>query len=321
MDPSHAFLRKKYTFQSKTQKMISVGVEKFLNLSELVERVLLLLDPSSALNLFQSGLVEKKVLKESLSSKVWKQLVLRCSFGEAWRIEMEDVRRMGQILKQLDLEDYTSYILPLLDTICQKFTYSGLGSRIEITCSCLKGAHSLQLDGFLLLEEVEAVFGTTLQNINTLKAHFVLGPLLSALSSRITRQTEAVSKIYIYHLILEDTESVRTLSNLSKAEEFHVVRVFARELEVEGWELLARVLETRPGTVVRFDTTKKSLDRGKREDIKAVWDNVGQYFMICEPVSDERRASMLLDKRADSWTTLLEILDMTKAQFIEKFTD
>ena len=151
--------------------MISVGVEKFLNLSELVERVLLLLDPSSALNLFQSGLVEKEVLRESLPSKVWKQLVLRCSFGEDWRIEIEDVRRMGQILKQLDLEDYTSYILPLLDTICQKFTYSGLGSRIEITCSCLKGAHSLQLDGFLLLEEVEAVFGTTLQNIHQFRSY------------------------------------------------------------------------------------------------------------------------------------------------------
>ena len=168
MDPLHAVFRKN-TFQSKTQKMISAGVEKFLNLSELVERVLLLLDPSSALNLFQSGLVEKKVLRESLSSKVWKQLVLRC-FGEAW-IKIEDVRRMGQILKQLDLEDYTSYILPLLDTICQKFASSGLGSRIEITCFCLKGALSLQLDGFLLLEEVEAVFGTTLQNIHQFRSY------------------------------------------------------------------------------------------------------------------------------------------------------
>ena len=147
------------------------------------------------------------------------------------------------------------------------------------------------------------------------------GPLLSAISSRMTRQTEAVSKINIVLLILEDTESVRTISNLSKAEEFHVVRVFARELEVEGWELLARVLETRPGTVVRFDTTKKSLDRGRREDIRIVWDNVKQGFMICEPVSDERRARTVLGKRADSWTKLLEILDMTTAQFIEKFTD
>ena len=297
---------------------------EFLNVPELVERVLLLLDPSSTLSFFQTGLVKKEVLRESLSSKVWKQLVLRCSFGEAWQIEMEDVRRMGKILKQLDLEDYTSHILPLLDTICQKFASSGLGSRIEMNCSCSMGSHALKPDGFLLLEEVEAVFGTTLQNIHQFRSYITEllgGPLLSALSSRISRQTEAVSKIYIDHLILEDTESVKTLSNLSKAEEFHVVRVFARELEVEGWELLARVLETRPGTVVRFDTTKKSLDRGKREDIKAVWDNVGQYFMICEPVSDERRASMLLDKRADSWTTLLEILDMTKAQFIEKFTD
>ena len=303
--------------------MSSVGME-FLNVPELVERVLLLLDPSSTLSFFQTGLVKKEVLRESLSSKVWKQLVLRCSFGEAWRIEMEDVRRMGKILKQLDLEDYTSHILPLLDTICQKFASSGLGSRIEMNCSCSMGSHALKPDGFLLLEEVEAVFGTTLQNIHQFRSYITEllgGPLLSALSSRISRQTEAVSKIYIDHLILEDTESVKTLSNLSKTEEFHVVRVFARELEVEGWELLARVLETRPGTVVRFDTTKKSLDRGKREDIKAVWDNVGQYFMICEPVSDERRASMLLDKRADSWTTLLEILDMTKAQFIEKFTD
>ena len=316
----------KNTFQSKTQKMISVGVEKFLNLSELVERVLLLLDPSSALNLFQSGLVEKKVLKESLSSKVWKQLVLRCSFGEARRIEMEDVRRMGQILKLLDLEDYTttSYILPLLDTICQKFASSGLGSRIEMNCSCSMGSHALKPDGFLLLEEVEAVFRTTLQNIHQFRSYITEllgGPLLSALSSRISRQTEAVSKIYIDHLILEDTESIRTLSNLSKAEEFRVLGVCARELEVEGWELLARVLEKGPGTVGHFIATKKSLDRGRREDIRIVWDNVGQDFMICEPVSDERRARTVLGKPADSWTKLLEILDMTTAQFIEKFTD
>lgn len=303
--------------------MSSVGME-FLNVPELVERVLLLLDPSSTLSFFQTGLVKKEVLRESLSSKVWKQLVLRCSFGEAWRIEMEDVRRMGKILKQLDLEDYTSHILPLLDTICQKFASSGLGSRIEMNCSCSMGSHALKPDGFLLLEEVEAVFRTTLQNIHQFRSYITEllgGPLLSALSSRISRQTEAVSKIYIDHLILEDTESIRTLSNLSKAEEFRVLGVCARELEVEGWELLARVLEKGPGTVGHFIATKKSLDRGRKEDIKIVWDNVGHEFMIWGPVSDERRARTVLGKRADSWTKLLEILDMTTAQFIEKFTD
>ena len=146
---------------------------EFLNVPELVERVLLLLDPSSTLSFFQTGLVKKEVLRESLSSKVWKQLVLRCSFGEAWRLEMEDVRRMGQILKLLDLEDYTttSYILPLLDAICQKFAQSRFGSRIEMTCSCSKGSHALKPDGFLLLEEVEAVFGTTLQNIHQFRSY------------------------------------------------------------------------------------------------------------------------------------------------------
>ena len=303
--------------------MFSVGVEKFLKLSELVERVLLLLDPSSALSFFQTDLVKKEVLRESFSPKVWKQLVLRCSFGEAWHIEVEDVRRMGQILKQLELEDYTSYILPLLDAICQKFAYSGFGGiRIEMTCSCSKGSHSLEPRGFLLLEEVEAVFGTTLQNIIMVQTGCVSlwGPILSAISSRITRQTEAVSKINIKNLNLEDTESVRALSNLSKAEEFRVFRVRAKELEVEGWELLARVLETGQGTVVLIDTTKKSLDRGRREDIKIVWDNVGRDFIIWGPLS-ERCARTSLGKPDDSWTKLLEILDMTTAQFIEKFSD
>ena len=90
---------------------------------------------------------------------------------------------------------------------------------------------------------------------------------------------------------------------------------------MEGWELLARVLEKGPGTVGHFIATKKSLDRGRKEDIKIVWDNVGHEFMIWGPVSDERRARTVLGKRADSWTKLLEILDMTTAQFIEKFSD
>ena len=49
---------------------------------EILENLLTMLDPLSIKMLTQSGVVDKKILNRSLSSKIWASLIKRSSYGE-----------------------------------------------------------------------------------------------------------------------------------------------------------------------------------------------------------------------------------------------
>ena len=85
--------------------------QKLLNTPELVERVLLFLDPSSILQLAESELVKKKILRKGLSLQVWSGLVKH--FGD-------EVKELVDILKIMNPKDPKSSLLPLLHSICEK---------------------------------------------------------------------------------------------------------------------------------------------------------------------------------------------------------
>ena len=79
------------------------SVKMFWNVPELVERIFLLLDPSSVLHLVQAQVIDKQTFKESLSSKVWMSLIKQSSYGEEQLYgqvneeQRKDVRALGQI--------------------------------------------------------------------------------------------------------------------------------------------------------------------------------------------------------------------------------
>ena len=98
----------------------SEAEETFWKMSKLIERILLFLDPFSSLHLLQTGLVEKQVLQDSLSSKAWNQLIRRCSFGVEGTAQRDDLKKVFQILKLMELKDSSAFLLPLLDLICDK---------------------------------------------------------------------------------------------------------------------------------------------------------------------------------------------------------
>ena len=54
--------------------------KKVWKMPELVERLFLFLDLSSTLHLIQAGQIDKQILQESLSSKVWKKLIKQSTF-------------------------------------------------------------------------------------------------------------------------------------------------------------------------------------------------------------------------------------------------
>ena len=133
--------------------------QKLLNTPELVERVLLFLDPSSILQLAESKLVKKKILRKGLSLQVCSGLVKQ--FGD-------EVEELVEILKIKKPKDPKSSLLPLLHSICEK--YPGDGWRmVQMRCPCQDDPHKISSDGFLILEEhVEGVFGTAVQSLISL---------------------------------------------------------------------------------------------------------------------------------------------------------
>ena len=134
--------------------------QKVLNTPELVERLLLFMNPSSILQLTKSGVVEKKVLRKGLSLKVWRGLVKQ--FGD-------EVKELTEILKLMNQKDPESFLLPLLHLICEKYPSRPGRPEVQMGCPCQADPHKISQDGFLFLEEhVEGVLGTAVQSLLSL---------------------------------------------------------------------------------------------------------------------------------------------------------
>ena len=107
---------------------------KVLSTPELVESLLLPMDPSSILQLAKSGVVKKRVLQKSLSLNVWSNHVKDLSSLECEQFSQE-VRSLAEILKFLKPKDPNTFLLPLLDLICKEFPAPALFPDSEVHMS------------------------------------------------------------------------------------------------------------------------------------------------------------------------------------------
>ena len=98
----------------------SEAQKKVFNTPEVVERLISFLDPEAIFCLAESHLVDKDTLRKSLGSKAWNQLIRRSSHGANGELEdEEDVKVLMKILKMIEVEEPSKFILPLLDQICK----------------------------------------------------------------------------------------------------------------------------------------------------------------------------------------------------------
>ena len=137
---------------------LETSKQKVLNTPELVERLLLSMNPTSILQLTKSRVVEKKILQKGLSLKVWRGLVKQ--FGD-------EVKELTEILKLMNPKDPESLLLPLLHMICEKYPLrTSWREEVRIGCRCQAESHMISLDAFQFLEEhVEGVLGTAAQSL------------------------------------------------------------------------------------------------------------------------------------------------------------
>ena len=100
-------------------------VEKFWNQPELIEMLVSFLNARSTLCLLQSRVMNKETMQKSMSAKAWNQLI-RCTPRDVYSELLEEgVKDLVKILKLLELEEPITFMLPLLDLICQKTGHSG----------------------------------------------------------------------------------------------------------------------------------------------------------------------------------------------------
>ena len=291
---------------------------KVLGCSELIEILLTMLDPLSIKRLTQSGLVEKKVLKKSLSSKIWAGLIKRSFYGGGGVLVLDDVKDMAAILKFLKLEEPGSFLLPLLHRICESFpSYDGLYFVALNRPGHDAEPRRVSLHGFLLLEEVEGSFGTSIQSIEKIKVGTLEEPHLSVLSSRMMRQGNPVDSIHIHTFRLGGgLQSAQAFCVLLQADWVYVVTLEVTEaIGEEGWRNLAKAI--RPGILDSISVTRDGLAQGKREDIKHIWDT-GCWFRIYKTLEDLQAANWEAFLVVCNWSQMVQLLDLSEEEFSEE---
>ena len=229
----------------------SEAEHKFLNMPELIERLFSLLDPVSALHLVQSQAVDKETLQKAISFKAWNEHIKSSSHNDDGLLQKEDVQDLVKILKLVKVKELPRFLLPLLDRICQSSPDDQF-RWVNLICPCTSAYHKVSPGAFLLLEKVEAAFGTVLQTIRSIDTgagvSYLAEPLLSAISSRMARQQKIevdIEDIKVWGVILKDKSSVESFTTLMKAKtvSLKILAVYTRAIGEEGWTALARALQ------------------------------------------------------------------------------
>ena len=191
-----------------------MSVELFWARPELVEKILPYLDLVSILSLVKAHDVTQAFLQRSLN---WGKLVRRhCPFHDPYldrfegsfseeRVEQKVnlVRGLVAILKVMT--NYPTLLPDFLNTVCERFSDRAPTNNhpnepenfpVSVSCTSYPNGQRVSLLGFVLIEEVESAFGTTLQRLVSIsppalenpnhssRTLTLRGPLLSALASR-----------------------------------------------------------------------------------------------------------------------------------------
>ena len=181
---------------------------------------------------------------------------------------------------------------------------------------------AVSLEGFLLLEEAESSFGTSIQSIQKIGVGVLDEPHLSALSSRVVRQENPVASIKIDEVRLGGgLQSAQAFSILLQADWVDVFRLVVSEaIGEEGWRILAKAI--RPGVLSSIWVSRDGLAQGKRDDIKDLFDAVYEFwiFKTLEDLQagNWQQASLFFGQEGNDWSQLERVLDMSEQEFGEE---
>ena len=311
---------------------------KFWGTPELVENLLPFLDPESVLNLAKCHDLTLNILQGSHN---WKKLVKRScpdDPGDEYQDETErnikTVRNLAGILKLMKNQEKP--LMYLLHKIWAKLYPGNVravddydeDSLVLLDCphpqlnpeACGDG-HHIRFSGFLLLEEVESIFNTALQNVERVWTVDLKEPSLSALGSRIGRQQKRVAPFKARSVRIQTEEGALALKTLMQ-----VCPNFTEYLWIEadigrmGWEILAEAMQLQPGVVNNLETPKIILGEATLESVRAIWDAMGMHgeWTVADPTHSRQYIGHVLQKEKgeEDWKRLKEYFEMSDEEFL-----
>ena len=278
---------------------------KFWRMPELVEKLLEYLDEVSILSIVGVKLLTVEVLQAALGTSMrsapkplGKLFRKALGFGQpqTFVVQRTKVERISRTLLA-QLESPRPLLLELLDVICAEHKYvKGPWQESVIRMSCpLHTYHSVSAKGFILLEDCESAIGSTEQRIrkielagcieqsliSRIRDGYIRDTLLSSLVSRVTRQLVAVETLTWHATWHSNTlevnskeEAVTLNALLQRCDQLLNVQTVkvCGELEMEGWEALAKALQKHPCHAKAIFSSKKRMLEAKREDLRIIWD-------------------------------------------------
>ena len=320
---------------------------KFWETPELIEKLCSTLDLESTLSL--ARVINKDILKRSMTSKVWNALVRRSldvteyiPYDEDDDDDALDVaQKLASILKIM--ETPRALLMDALHVICERLPPRNPRSdQLQLICSS-HDPHSVSRWAFILLEEIEAALRTTEQSIRSIEhgplpgsswLSTMSGRLLLAIGSRLSRQKEPASSIRINSSVYieDDRRSARAFFSIMQINLASVKSLAVDTAEGEDWELVAKAMMLQPGAVNQVLTTKAALgpavrtrtSDARRNNIKDIWDAVGPggFKIYTRKIEVPVRMFPLKNNRCENveksqagWERLEQILDTSQDEF------
>ena len=270
-----------------------------------MEKLLQYMDAPSVLCLAQSKIsCTLDILQKVDNPSIWDKFTRRSFPGdelpvvrsETFRAALDEQRAKVQpiigILKMMDKAISSPCTLSLLNVICRQsgrvdhFGKIGLAGPYQET-------HTVNVLGFLLLEEVEGSVGTTLQEITSIDCLPYLGGdprtqaglahlCLSTLASRVRRQSARLTKMAIpcvpcsTRAVARDLETLTTKSELASFGRIEV----RGNLGVDGWSELARALSSTEVRVGQMEASREAMREGRREDLKTIFESLFGSWLV-----------------------------------------
>ena len=317
------------------------AAEKFLRIPELVEKQISFLDINSISSLAE---VQPMVIKILQRDKIWNNLIRRscqrwkivnCTeedFEETFEQNRIEIANLVKMLKKM--EDPNLILSDLLHGIIHEETNQGI-TVVQLNCpQCPQAAeqpssHKAWEWHFLLLEEVEAAFGSAVQEIETVKMNPQQGKRfgmrqawLLAVSSRARRQQTRVALLDLNKFSCKDLLEAKAFHTL--AENCQVMKLrdlrIAGEIGTEGWAALAEALRLHPNCYFwSIEVAKHVMLRGRREDLRMIWEHLFNDPSAQWTLADRSDVAPFTrrgtdENREEEWRRLEKVLETKQEQ-------
>ena len=217
--------------------------------------------------------------------------------------EKPKAKLLADILSLIQNSPGSQLEVDLIHFVCQRYPQSVPTSRVDVICACLEN-HVVSPRGIVLLEEIQAITGSCLLEVDSYQGIFVSGPLLTALGSIAARQQGRTLTLRPFlpskfEVICCSPQEAEAFANLASSIESVRVVIFGYIFRGEGWAAIHQAVDQMADSSAVQEINVESratTSQGFREDMEGIWEKVslwrvfngGWYLVFSKEINEER---------------------------------